>query len=76
MISGISGEPAKPDRLLLRPASRPALEISSSSLGGIRPITASSMRGLLPDVSDVRRLPPVTKAELMANFDEWVMTPY
>lgn len=31
--------------------------------------------GLPPGVADLQRLPPVTKPELMAHFDEWVTDP-
>lgn len=32
-------------------------------------------KGLPSRVSDIRLLPPVTKAELMENFDGWVTAP-
>ncbi|MGB3635438.1 MAG: hypothetical protein WA982_15455 [Rubrobacteraceae bacterium] len=39
------------------------------------PYYRSLYAGLPPHVSDVRTLPPVTKPELMENFDGWVTDP-
>jgi phenylacetate-CoA ligase len=39
------------------------------------PYYAARYRPLPSPVTDVRQLPPVTKAELMAHFDEWVTDP-
>ena len=39
------------------------------------PLYRRLYRDLPPDVEDLRQLPPVTKPQLMVNFDDWVTDP-
>lgn len=72
-VDAVRVERAGPDAVARRQQERLAALVRHARAAS--PYHRRLYRGLPSDVSDPRLLPPVTKRELMAHFDDWVTDP-